>query len=88
MKNLNRYYFHPDGMRLDMAQGDNQKGRWVKFYDHVEALRSASDNTERLAIALWKRVVEIAEENHPVDVSLGMLTVLIDEWRSATESSK
>jgi len=46
MKNLNRYYFHPDGMRLDMAQGDNQKGRWVKFYDHVEALRSASDNTD------------------------------------------
>ena len=45
---------------------------------------SGENNNERLAIALWKRVIEIAEEAHSVDVSLGMLTVLVDEWRSAT----
>jgi len=83
MKNLKRYEptFTPRVMRRINPIGNEG---YIKFSAIEEALRSASDNNERLAIALWKRTVEIAEENHPVDVSLGMLTVLIDEWRSAT----
>jgi hypothetical protein len=45
-----------------------------------------SDNNERLAIALWKRVVDAADEELTDGEYLGMLTVLVDEWRSATSA--
>lgn len=41
-------------------------------------------NSASLAIALWKRVVEISQESTSPENACAMLSVLIDEWNSAT----
>lgn len=44
MSNLNRYYWHFDGMHLDVAQSDNQCGQWVKF-DDIKGFLKPSHNS-------------------------------------------
>ena len=63
MKNLNRYYFHKDGMRMDMAQNPNQRGEWVKFSDIKDILKPTTNNGS-MPCQYFRREKICIGENH------------------------
>lgn len=55
LKRYNRYYDKvPNPTKCEMVE--DHRGEWVKFSDHEEALRSASDNKE------LKKISEMCRE--------------------------
>ena len=68
MENLQRYLPVFYGLRPGMKK--SSKGRWVKFSDHVVALRSASDNTTKATICPY------CGKDYPLTLLIGTYTEL------------
>ena len=58
MANLKRYFFHPEGMRLDLSQeGAKVRGEWIKFDDAV-AVHSTSTNKSSFQFPKFEEVIK------------------------------